>query len=384
MTDDFYPSIQPVDSFESLALRESYSPLPTGWAVVAADVVSSTRAIREGRYKEVNTIGVSVIAATRNAVRPVEVPYLFGGDGAVVCVPQRLAPVVREALAATVAMAQGSFGLELRAALVPIEHLRGQGHEILVARHRVSAHYVQCAFFGGGAVHVERALKSGELPERFLITADRAATADFGGLECRWSEIPSPGEETVAVIVEARGRPDDALATYRKVMGRVRAIYGDADACRPVAEEGLRVTLSSRVLRNEARLRTWNAGALPRLAVWIRLRYHVILGWILLRLGVRTGATDWRAYRRDLVTNTDFRKFDGTVRLVLAGTATQRGELQAYLAGMRDAGAIAHGVHVARSAIMTCLVEKRQGAHFHFVDAAEGGYAAAARELKGP
>lgn len=74
MTDDFYPSIQPVESFASLALRESYSPLPTDWAVVAADVVNSTRAIREGRYKEVNTIGVSVIAATRNAVRPVEVP----------------------------------------------------------------------------------------------------------------------------------------------------------------------------------------------------------------------------------------------------------------------------------------------------------------------
>ena len=45
MTDDFYPSIQPVESFES------YSPLPADWAVVAADVVNSTRAIREGRYK---------------------------------------------------------------------------------------------------------------------------------------------------------------------------------------------------------------------------------------------------------------------------------------------------------------------------------------------
>jgi hypothetical protein len=32
---------------------------------------------------------------------------------------------------------------------------------------------------------------------------------------------------------------------------------------------------------------------------------------------------------------------------------------------------------------MTCLIDQRQGGHFHFVDAADGGYAAAAANLKG-
>jgi len=31
---------------------------------------------------------------------------------------------------------------------------------------------------------------------------------------------------------------------------------------------------------------------------------------------------------------------------------------------------------------MTCLIEERQGAHFHFVDGAGGGYAAAALAMK--
>jgi hypothetical protein len=39
-------------------------------------------------------------------------------------------------------------------------------------------------------------------------------------------------------------------------------------------------------------------------------------------------------------------------------------------------------MHVARSAIMTCLIEERQGAHFHFVDGSGGGYAAAAAAMK--
>ncbi|MSR22158.1 MAG: DUF3095 family protein [Gemmatimonadetes bacterium] len=110
MSDDFYPSIRAVDRYESLAVRESYVRLPDDWAVVAADVVNSSAAIEEGRYKEVNTVGVSIIAATRNAVRPIEVPYLFGGDGALLCIPGWTAPAIRRALGPTVAWRARRFG----------------------------------------------------------------------------------------------------------------------------------------------------------------------------------------------------------------------------------------------------------------------------------
>ena len=382
MSDDFYGSIEPVEDFEALALPSSYRPLPDDWWIVAADVIGSTREIEAGRYKEVNTIGVSVIAAVRNAVRPIEVPYVFGGDGSVLCVPGRLIPEARSALAATVAMARASFGLELRAAAVPVGWVRDRQLDVLVARHRVSKHYIQCALFGGGAEHVERGLKDGRLDGDHMVDADERAGADYAGLECRWSEIPSPAAETVAVIVEAAPRPTNILTTYRWVMERTRAIYGDADACRPVSEPGLRVTLSGRVLSNETRLQSWRAGPLARLREELAIRAAVVAGWLLFRFGMRTGHTDWGAYKRDLVANTDFRKFDGSLRLVLAGTAEQRAELTHFLERLRVAGVLAYGVHVADSALMTCLIDERQGGHFHFVDAASGGYAAAAASIK--
>lgn len=372
-----------------LARSASYVPLPRDWTVVAADVRDSTAAIDGGRYKHVNTVGVSVIAAVRNIVRPIDVPYLFGGDGAVVCVPGRFAEACRRALAGTIAMAEASFGLELRACVVPIGWVRGQGYDILVARHRVSAHYIQCALYGGGASHVERSLKRGGLPHEFRVSADADAQADYGGLECRWSEIPSPRDETVAVIVDATGGSASltgekaaALDVYSAVMQRIRNIYGEPDACRPVAVDGLAVTLSRSVLDNELGLTAWRLGAFGRFLARARLRLEVIVGWVLLRLGVRTDATDWGAYETDLVANTDFRKFDGSLRLVLSGTAEQRGRLTAYLDARREAGELAFGLHVARSAVMTCLIEERQGAHFHFVDGAGGGYAAAALAMK--
>jgi hypothetical protein len=316
-------------------------------------------------------------------VRPVDIPYVYGGDGSTMCVPDRFVTEVRAALAATVAMAASSFDLTLRAAVVPLALVSARARDLLVARHRVSEHYVQCALFGGGAIAVERALKDATLPADFVIAADPDGAADYGGLECRWREIPSPAAETVALIVEGRGGSASSLGVYHRVMVQTRAIYGDADRCRPVVEGGLRVAVGGRGPADEARLKHGRRGRLARWRAEARLRINVALGWILLARGVRTEETDWSVYRRDLVANTDFRKFDGALRLVLAGNAAQRAELVAFLDGLRSAGEIAYGLHVSDSALMTCLIERRQGAHVHFIDAAGGGYAAAALDLKG-
>ncbi len=191
-----------------------------------------------------------------------------------------------------------------------------------------------------------------------------------------------PRDETISVIVVATAAPEDAFHLYRRVMARIDEIYGEADQCRPITVNGLRTTLSSAVLRHESRVRTWRTSPLRRLAYSVRLRLEVIVGWFLLTLGVRTDDVEWDGYRRDVVANTDFRKFDGSLRLVIAGDQDQRRELENYLDDLHRDGEVVFGIHVARSALMTCLIERRQSAHFHFVDGASGGYAAAAKALK--
>ncbi len=41
--------------------------------------------------------------------------------------------------------------------------------------------------------------------------------------------------------------------------------------------------------------------------------------------------TDWGKYKDTLVTNTDFRKFDGNLRMVISGNAVQRDSLEQFL-----------------------------------------------------
>ncbi|MBI4419176.1 MAG: DUF3095 domain-containing protein [Ignavibacteriales bacterium] len=378
----FYTSVPPVQKFEALADPRNYSSLPSDWAMVVADVMNSTAAIQKGDYKAVNTVGVSVIAAILNTLRPLEVPYIFGGDGALVCIPERFSDQIKPALSATLAMAVRSFGLILRAAIVPAAFIRARGFDILVARHQVSEHYVQGAISGGGVELVESMLKDGALPADFVVTPDADASADYSGLECRWQEIRSPRGETVAIIVRSTAAHPQSLATYEAVIKTIGSIYGDDERCKPVTEGAVRAALSYRVLQNELRLKHWKQSVIRVFWHSIVLRAAVILGWFLMQFEVRFKDTDWGIYKKDLVANSDFRKFDGALRFVLSGNTRQREQLRQYLMWLEERGEVNFGIHVADSAIITCLVQEREKVHFHFIDASGGGYAAAALALK--
>jgi hypothetical protein len=52
-----------------------------------ADVQRSTRAIEEGRCKDVNMVGAASLTAVLNTYGDIEVLFVFGGDGGTLVVP---------------------------------------------------------------------------------------------------------------------------------------------------------------------------------------------------------------------------------------------------------------------------------------------------------
>ena len=130
----FYGRIPVFRGFTSLMDPALYSPLPDDWSVGVADIVESTQAIAQARYKAVNMAGAAVIAAVTNALEGREFPFVFGGDGASFAVSPQDAVRAREALAATAAWVKDDLELAMRVALVPIAAIRGQGLDVRVAR----------------------------------------------------------------------------------------------------------------------------------------------------------------------------------------------------------------------------------------------------------
>src|SRR5512138_3613330 len=100
-TDIFYGAIPVFRGFGRLMDPALYTPLPDDWTIGVADIVESTRAIANQRYKAVNMAGAAVIAAVTNALEGREFPFVFGGDGASFAVSPADLSRAREALAAT-------------------------------------------------------------------------------------------------------------------------------------------------------------------------------------------------------------------------------------------------------------------------------------------
>src|SRR5438876_6530380 len=161
-SDSFYESLPVFDEFAGITDPARYQPLPDDWHVVVADVQGSTAAIARGLYKHVNVVGAASITAVLNAVRPLEVPFVFGGDGATLCVPASVVGPVRQALMATRLMAEREFHLPLRVGMVPMPHIRRGGQDVLVARWRISPHCTQAVFSGGGLPFAEACIKDVE------------------------------------------------------------------------------------------------------------------------------------------------------------------------------------------------------------------------------
>ncbi len=376
-TDSFYANVPVFRDFTSVTDPALYQPLPSDWMVGAADVEQSTKAIRENRYKAVNMAGAAVIVAVTNALNGRDFPFVFGGDGASFAVPASEAGLAREALAATAAWVKEELDLTLRVALVPVSVVRSHGADIRVARFAASENISIAMFSGGGMAWVDTAMKQGRFG---LPPSPPGVRPDLKGLSCRYEEMPtSRGLILSLVLVKA---PEASLDAFRTVVEDVvRLVEQSPDASRPVTGRGLHLKWPPQGYDLEAR-------AQRRAGEWLMIRQAKVLAWtflyfLIMRFGITVGRFVPRKYSRQVVENSDFRKYDDALRMVLDCTPELAGKIERRLAEATAEGTVRFGLHRQDAAMMTCFTPSPTSAnHVHFIDGAHGGYATAASALK--
>jgi hypothetical protein len=375
----FYETLPALERFADACDPERYARVPASWSVVVTDVKGSTRAVAEGRYKDVNVLGAASIAAAVNTCTP-RPPFVFGGDGATFLVPGAQLDALAAALAALVRVAREAFGMELRAGAVPVADLQRDGFEVRVAKHAVSPGVSLAMLAGDGIDEATRRVKRDE-ERHALRAAAPLGRAPVEGLECRWRPLASRQGEIVTLLVRARARGAAAQReTYRGVLDFIAATFDEA-GMRPVAVDGRSLATEPALLEPEARVRTGAArGARHALYRWKALlqnRWAVSL----IRRGERAGSFDGARYPAAVAENSDFRKFDGMLRMVIDATPEQRARLEAHLAARCLAGEVDYGLTTAPTALMTCLVFDHATDHVHFIDGGNGGYTMAAKQM---
>jgi Protein of unknown function (DUF3095) len=369
----FYSGIPVFRGFDRLMDPALYSPLPDDWTIGVADIVDSTKAIAQARYKAVNVAGAAVIASVTNALERREFPFVFGGDGASFAVSPHDVERARAALAATATWVRDDLDLVMRVALVPVAAVRAQGLDVRVARFGPSPNLSYAMFSGGGLGWVEAAMKRGE----FVVPMAPSGTQpDLTGLSCRFEEIPaSRGLILSVLVVPARGADPNA---FRKLIEDIiMLVERSPDSGRPVPAGGPPLRWPPAGTGFEARAK--RGGSLLKRRVFV-LGY-TLFAYLVMRFGISVGGFVPKTYVQQVVENSDFRKYDDGLRMILDCTPELERALTQRLAA---ATAIArYGLYRQDAAMMTCFTPSAlRSDHVHFIDGARGGYASAATALK--
>ena len=374
---NFFEALESFDSTQESFDSRYYKPAPDDWLLAVTDVESSTRAVEQGRYQLVNMAGAAGIAAVRNVCAGETIPFLFGGDGAVLLIPPAYGDDARTALAQTCAFALATYDLTLRAGAMTVGEIRRRGREVLVARYEPTPGNSFGVFLGGGVQLVEGAIKGRDASlasNAIAITATSGGDPDLSGLSCRWEPLRSVRGKMAAVIVS------DA-ADLREAHDRILASADpDGRSVKPVRLENLKHKWPPRTLLLEARA---IGGRLPLALRVAKLAVETFIAWLMFSTGKRIGGFDPQRYTSEMTRNTDFSKHDDTLAMVLDCPSERIELIRAHLDERTARGELHYGIHVSDTALMTCLVQSASDYHHvHFIDGNDGGYTMAAREMK--
>jgi hypothetical protein len=167
---------------------------------------------------------------------------------------------------------------------------------------------------------------------------------------------------------------------FRKVIEDIiHLVERTPDAGRPVPPGGPPLKWPPQGIDYEARA----ARGGPLLARRSMVLALTLWAYAVMRLGIKVGNFVPANYIRQVVENSDFRKYDDGLRMILDCTEEIASALSERLAAAAAAGVVRYGLHRQDAAMMTCFTPSVMRAdHVHFIDGARGGYASAATALK--
>ena len=383
-SDYFYTKLPILENFLDVTDSGKFQSVPCDWYIIITDIVGSTQAIESGRYKDVNLLGASSIVAVLNIAGKLEIPFIFGGDGASILIPPSLFAKAKLVLLATSKWAKTQFGMDLRVGVVPVSHVTAANYEVKVAKLKVSDDYYQAAVTGDGLNHATKLIKNPATADIYSFgEVVNDIKADFSGLECRWQDIVSKHGEMVSLIVSATSSDCETNnKIYRNLIKKIHEIYGKEELWNPIESKQLQLAFSYKYLKSEVYLRAKSNRFCDRRIYFLKIFLEIFLGWFLMKHKIKLPDGDWGNYKDNVVATTDYKKFDDMLKMILDSNREQTEQLTRYLESNYRKGKLVYGLHISNRALMTCLVFERHGRQVHFVDGADGGYATAAKEMK--
>jgi len=371
MSEHFFTSLESFSQFSDFTDLAKYKDAPDDWDVIITDILSSTKAIEAGQYRDVNRIGAMAIVAVKSVLKSFDFPFVFGGDGATFLISNTKTAEALNALAQVMTLSERNFGLHLRVGHLPVKKITQAGARILVSKMQLAPNLFVAMFAGGGLTLAEEIIKND--PDT-LIKALPPIDIDLSQLSCRWNPIKSAKGKIISLIITEEER--SPLQTFREIASTLKyVLLEDNNPVKPT-------TMSYKFLEEFVHDEKKYHDSVFSIS-FIRRLMEVVLSNLVFRHGMHPIIFNPKMYADSLEHHSDYRKFDDAFRLVLDCSLEDIRKVETYLQGLKNEGKINYGIHVSDTALMTCVFENATpGNHIHFVDGGDGGYAKAAQMLK--
>ena len=383
MTTDFFDNLPKITEFIGVIDDSNFFAAPADWTIVVADISGSTKAIAEGRYKDVNMIGGAVICAIKNATNNRDWPFVFGGDGATLLVDSSVLPEIEAALVRTRSMARDDFNLDLRIGFVPVLDIREQGSDVLVARYEVSEGNCFAMFGGGGAELADKLVKADSRAERYAVQDyELPGLPDLTGLSCRWEAMPTQKGRILCLLIKPQAQSfqgkQKILSAFLEKLTQV--LGTELSQASPINSKSLKFSWPPKGLAAEAKATRAGKSYFRR---FLEISINSFSQLVMERFQVAAGGYNPKVYSTEMQTNSDYCKFDDVLRMVLDCTPQQVADIRIILDKMHATGDVDFGFFETEQALMTCLLfDLNSSQHVHFIDGDNGGFCSASLEYK--
>jgi len=155
----------------------------------------------------------------------------------------------------------------------------------------------------------------------------------LSGLSCRWNDIPATKGLILSLVVAPVTHDDPA---FRKLIEDLLAeVEGSTEAARPLAKNGPGIGWPPPGLDLEARAS--GDGHQSLFMRRLRVAISTLIAYLVMRFGIRIGSFDPDTYRRDVVDNSDFRKYDDNLRMTLDCTPALADRIERRLSEAKSA-----------------------------------------------
>lgn len=374
---EFYRGLIPIEDFEQIQDLKFFKEVPTDWVVLLSDIKGSTKAVQQGRSKDVNMLGAAVITLVANGTKEYNTLSVFGGDGATLLLSEKDFLRLRPQLVGLMKLALEDFSLELRVGAVKVSTLNQLGHPILVGRYRISE-TTDLAQFAGSGISVAETMVKEKNPQAQILALEQASEPpDLGGLSCRMSRFSNKKGQILSLIVKGKTEAGSAWIRQMLVPELKKILDNDFKTANPIRRSDLHWRWLPETLGAEIKLQ--RSQSKSPLKVFLR----ALIANTMLRLNIAAGGFFPKKYKTEVPLQSDFKKFDDALRMVIDCSTEQSQAIQNCLQKAHQEEIIYYGIHQSENAVVTCLtLSASKGQHVHFVDGEGCGYTMASIQLK--